>query len=538
MAAAVMGLLLEVPAPFSWSWLPLLLCAVMAWCGVRAVEWAWWRPRRLGRALQSQGLRGTAYRSLAGDAPLGERLDREARSRPLPLGCHDVVPRAMPLFHQTMKQYGKPSITWFGPIPRVTITQPELVREVMSNKLGHFGKLKLGRLQRRLHNGVGSHEGEKWAKHRRIINPAFHQEKLKRMLPAFAACCTDLMDRWEGLMHTVEEACEVDVWPEMQNLTGDVISRAAFGSSYLEGRRIFQLQGEQIELTIQTMDKLHIPGYLYLPTRTNRRMKHIAMEIERALRCIIAKRENALRTGETTSDDLLGLLLESNMEHSRGKGGSDAGITTDDVIGECKLFYFAGMETTSVLLTWTTVVLSMHPEWQDRAREEVLRVFGTRTPDYDGLSRLRIVTMVLYEVLRLYTPLTALHRRTNKPTELGGIRYPAGVVLTLPLLCVHHDKDVWGPDADKFKPERFADGIFRASREAPAFFPFGWGPRICVAQNFALLEAKIGLAMILQRFTFELSPAYSHAPVSVGLLKPEHGAQIRLKSLLTHGCLG
>ncbi|KAI4983822.1 hypothetical protein ZWY2020_025688 [Hordeum vulgare] len=102
------------------------------------------------------------------------------------------------------------------------------------------------------------------------------------------------------------------------------------------------------------------------------------------------------------------------MAHSREGGNSKAGITTDDVIGECKLFYFVGMETTSVLLTWTMIVLCMHPEWQDRAREEVLQVFGDRTPDYDGLSRLRIVTMVLYEVLRLYTPLTALQRKTYK----------------------------------------------------------------------------------------------------------------------------
>jgi cytochrome P450 len=125
-------------------------------------------------------------------------------------------------------------------------------------------------------------------------------------------------------------------------------------------------------------------------------MKRIASEIQELLKGIIAKRENALRTGGgAASDDLLGLLLESNMEHCRGDGGKSkaSGITTDDVIGECKLFYFAGMETTSVLLTWTMVVLSMHPEWQDRAREEVLHVFGDRTtPDYDGLSRLRIVS--------------------------------------------------------------------------------------------------------------------------------------------------
>jgi cytochrome P450 len=83
------------------------------------------------------------------------------------------------------------------------------------------------------------------------------------MLPAFAACCTELVQRWEGLALAAGDApCEVDVWPDMQNLTGDVISRAAFGSSYLEGRRIFQLQGEQLELVLLAMSKSHIPGYL------------------------------------------------------------------------------------------------------------------------------------------------------------------------------------------------------------------------------------------------------------------------------------
>ncbi|OEL30493.1 Cytochrome P450 72A14 [Dichanthelium oligosanthes] len=527
---------------------PPLLCVVLlvvAWCAARVLEWAWLSPRRLGRALRSQGLRGTVYRPLAGDAPLADRLAREARSRaPLPPGCHAVVPRAMPLFHHAMEEHGKTSITWSGPVPRVTIADPELVRQVLSNKFGHFEKLGLGQLQRLLHNGVSAHKGDKWARHRRIINPAFHLDKLKRMLPAFASCCADLVNRWEGLVAGGAgdgEPCEVDVWPEMQRLTGDVISRAAFGSSYLEGRRIFQLQEEQVKLAMLIANKIHIPGYIMLPTRINRRMKRIAAEIEGILGGMIAKREDALRSGEATGDDLLGLLLDSNMEQSRGDGGegretsSGGGMSADDVIGECKLFYFAGMETTSVLLTWTMLVLCMHPEWQDRAREEVLRVFGGAgtTPDYDGLSRLKIVTMVLYEVLRLYTPLPAVHRRTYKPMELGGVRYPAGVTLVLPLLCIHHDKGVWGADADEFRPERFAEGVARASgdHQPAAFFPFGGGPRTCVGQSFALLEAKMGIAMILRSFALELSPSYSHAPFPAPLLRPEHGAQIKLTTV-------
>jgi cytochrome P450 len=139
--------------------------------------------------------------------------------------------------------------------------------------------------------------------------------------------------------------------------------------------------------------------------------------------------------------------------------------------------------------------------------------------------------MVLYEVLTLYPPIIDLERQTWKEMELGGVRYPPGVTLLLPILAIHHDPDLWGEDVDQFRPERFADGISKASRDTPAFFPFGWGPRICVGQNFALLEAKVALAMLLQRFSFGLSPSYTHAPFSVSTVQPEHGAQIVVKKI-------
>lgn len=121
-------------------------------------------------------------------------------------------------------------------------------------------------------------------------------------------------------------------------------------------------------------------------------MKAVNTEVEAILRGIIEKRQKYMKNGGTDNDDLLGLLLESNMDYSDANGKTNKGMTVEDVIGECKLFYFAGMETTAVLLSWTVVLLSMHPEWQDRAREEVLQTFGKNKPDINGLNRLKVVS--------------------------------------------------------------------------------------------------------------------------------------------------
>jgi cytochrome P450 len=126
-------------------------------------------------------------------------------------------------------------------------------------------------------------------------------------------------------------------------------------------------------------------------------MKEISRDIKASLTYIINKREIALKAGESSKDDLLGILLESNHKEKEERGNNkNVGMTLEDVIEECKLFYFAGQETTSVLLVWTMVLLSRYPDWQARAREEVIQVFGNKMPDFDGLSHLKIVSIVFF----------------------------------------------------------------------------------------------------------------------------------------------
>eukprot|EP01018_Ginkgo_biloba_P017261 Gb_22679 [translate_table: standard] len=140
--------------------------------------------------------------------------------------------------------------------------------------------------------------------------------------------------------------------------------------------------------------------------------------------------------------------------------------------------------------------------------------------------------MVLNECLRLYPPSVTITRETyREKMELGSVCLRKGTQLVIPTIAIHHDRHVWGDDADEFNPERFGEGIGKACKQPWAFMPFGMGPRICVGQNFAMQEAKIAVAMILQRFAFHLSPNYIHAPTATLMLQPQHGAQIILHQI-------
>ncbi|KAB1216169.1 hypothetical protein CJ030_MR4G011986 [Morella rubra] len=519
---------MEISLPTIVLYILSVVIVTSAW---RALRWVWLKPKKLERCLREQGLCGNSYRLLFGDLKDSSRMIKQAKSKPMNF-THDIAPRVFPYVQQTVKNYGKNSFVWMGPTPRVNILNPEQVKDVFS-KIYDFRKPAGGNpLIKLLALGLANYEAEKWAKHRKIINPAFHLEKLKNMLPAFHQSCNDMISKWESLVPE-KGSIELDAWPYLQNLASDMISRTAFGSSYDEGTKIFKIQREQAELVMTLLQSVYIPGWRFLPTRTNRRMKEIDKEVQASLKAIINKREKAIRAGEAKNDDLLGILLESNFNEIEEHGNNkNVGMNLKDVIEECKLFYFAGQETTSVLLVWTMIVLSKNPNWQARAREEVLQVFGeNKLPDFDGLNHLKVVTMILYEVLRLYPPLVVLNRTVHEDTKLGDLYLPAGVMISLPTILIHHEHELWGDDAKEFKPERFSEGISKATKGHVSFFPFGWGPRICIGQNFALMEAKLVLSMILQRFHWELSPSYAHAPYPVITLQPQYGAHVILHHL-------
>ncbi|KAG5545995.1 hypothetical protein RHGRI_018232 [Rhododendron griersonianum] len=523
--------------------LALVTFLTLAW---KALNLLWLRPKQIERCLREQGFKGNSYRFLYGDTKDFISAIKEATSKPME-ACNDDVVRRVIAFHRYFVDlHGMNYFAWLGPTPRLNITDPKLVKEILSNT-EVFQKPAMLKL---LLTGIVAYEGEKWAKHRKLVNPAFQTEKLKvishidffkvleidtesmLMVPAMYSSCCEMISKWEALVST-KGSCELDVWPYLSNLTADVISRTAFGSNFEEGKLIFQLLSEQNDFAIQHLRSSYIPGSRFLPTKTNRKLRKIYNELGALLRNIINKRQGTMN-GEDGNSDLLGILLTSNLiDIDQGKLGNKKSIklTTEEVIEECKLFYQAGQETTADLLVWTMVLLSKNQKWQTLAREEILAVFGDNRPDFDRLNQLKTITMILHETMRLYPPAPILSRYIHRKTKLGGLVLPGGVEIFVPTMEIHHDPEIWGEDSKCFKPDRFSEGISKATKGQSTFFPFGGGPRICIGQNFALVEAKIALAMILKRFSFQISPSYVHAPLFTLTVQPQHGAHLILQKL-------
>ncbi|XP_047155338.1 cytokinin hydroxylase-like, partial [Vigna umbellata] len=260
----------------------------------------------------------------------------------------------------------------------------------------------------------------------------------------------------------------------------------------------------------------------FFPSKYNREIKSLKMEVEKLLMEMIKGREDCVEKGRSNSygNDLLCILLDEMKKES----GS---LNLQLVMDECKTFFFAGHETTALLLTWTVMLLATNPHWQDKVRAEVKHIFKGETPSLDKLSKLTLLQMVINEAMRLYPPATVLPRMVFEDIELGDLHIPKGLSIWIPVLAIHHSEELWGEDANEFNPERFASKSFVSGR----FIPFGSGPRNCVGQSFAMMEAKIILAMFISQFSFTISQSYKHAPVLLLTIKPKYGVQVCLKHL-------
>jgi cytochrome P450 family 709 len=425
-------------------------------------------------------------------------------------------------------------VYWAGAKPNVCMADVSVVMQVLADRTGLYPKNVINpHIARLLGKGLVLTDGDEWKRHRKVVHSAFNMDKIKMMTATMSDCARSMMSHWEaepGQGRCRRGAVEVDLDGHFEELTAAVILHTAFGSSYIEGKKVFLAQRELQFLAFSTIFDVQVPVLRYLPTEKNLRTWALDRKV-RAMLMSIIKSRLANKDADGYGNDLLGLMLEACAPALSVGEESAPVLSMDEIIDECKTFFFAGHDTTSHLLTWASFLLATHPEWQERLREEVRRECGGALPTGDALNKLRLVNMFLLETLRLYAPVSVINRKAGSDLDMGGFRVPRGTILTIPIATIHRDREVWGEDAGEFRPERFENGVTRAAKHPNALLSFSSGPRSCIGQNFAMVEAKAVVAMMLQRFSLEVSPKYVHAPTDVLTLRPRDGLPMILKTL-------
>lgn len=399
-----------------------------------------------------------------------------------------------------------------------------MVREISTCTSLEFGKpsyqqKELGSL---LGQGILTSNGKVWAHQRKIIAPELYGDKVKGMMSLIIESTTVLLNSWKSRIDKEGGVAEIKIDEGMRSFSGDVISRACFGSNYSEGAKIFsRLRALQEAMSKKSLST-GIPGMRYIPTKNNREAWALEKDVRNLILEIVKERK------ETAHEkDLLQMVLESAKTSNLGQDAMDRFI-----VDNCKNIYLAGYETTAVSATWCLMLLAANQEWQDRVRAEVLEVCGSGClPDADMLRKMKQLNMVIHESLRLYPPVAVVSREAFKEMKFGGITVPKGVNVWTMVLTLHTDPEVWGPDAYRFNPDRFAKGITGACKLPHLYMPFGVGPRMCLGQNLAIAELKILIALILSQFSLSLSPKYIHSPALRLVIEPERGVDLLIKTL-------
>ncbi|TVU21007.1 hypothetical protein EJB05_30616 [Eragrostis curvula] len=509
-----------------------LLVVLVSALVIRALVLLVWRPYSITKWFRGQGVGGPGYKFFVGSMPEMKQMKDAGSKTVLDASSHEFISIVQPQFQKWVAEYGKTFLYWFGTVPTICVADIDMVKQVLAERTGLFPKNYMNaNLEALLGKGLVLTNGDDWKRHRKVVHPAFNLEKLKGMSVVMADLAQQMMQQWQSQIEKgSNHEAEIEMSSEFGELTSDVIAHTAFGSSFMEGKEVFAAQKELQEITFSTSLNIPAPGHLRdlkLPTRSSQHVKKLEDKVRNMLMRIIEGRL-AEKDAKGYGSDLLGLMLEARAQEQDGHQM----LSTQEIVDECKTFFFAGQDTTSHLLTWTMFLLSRYPEWQEKLREEVIRECGNAVPNPDMVSKLKLVNMVLLESLRLYSPVVSIKRCAGSDIKLGNISVPKGTMLSIPIALLHRDKEVWGQDADQFKPERFEHGVSKAAGNHPnAMLAFSQGPRACIGQNFAMLEARIGLAMILQRFTFTLSPKYVHSPKEAITLMPRLGLPMILRNV-------
>jgi cytochrome P450 len=382
------------------------------------------------------------------------------------------------------------------------LNHPDLVHEVLVAEHRSFHKgptIQAARML--LGESLLTSEDETHRHQRRLIQPMFHHERIASYAASMVRFAERAGDRWtHGL--------EVDLQAEMAALTLAVVGDTLFGTDVDEQRSATVRRA--LTDTLAMFDRVYSPLFrllVRLPSPTMRRYRRIESDLNRVIAEMIAERRAAGATG----DDLLSLLLRARED--------GAGMSDEQVRDEALTLFLAGHETTAIALTWTWWLLSRNPEAEARLHGELDGALSGRPPEIEDLPNLPYTQAVVSESIRLRPPAWAIGRTALADVRANEFRIPAGSIVVVSPWLLHHDPR-WWPEPGAFRPERW---LAEAERPRCAFIPFGGGPRVCIGEPFARLEAAMLLASVARRWRFASRSDRAPELQAVVTLRPRGG---------------
>ena len=417
----------------------------------------------------------------------------------------------------------------FGPVVRFQaggwvshgLFHPGAVKHVLQDHQQNYDNAAfLKPMQTAFGKGLTLSEGAKWQRQRRLLQPAFHRQCLVRYAATMVEITANTLDRWRRVYSTAP----FNILDEMNRLSILISGKTLFGVDL--GR-----DADDVEHALTTLRRYFNSRFLHafslpeqLPSRDNYAFWQAVRTLDRLVYPIIAKsRQAQLQPGRSPSRHLhlLALLLRTGPASQIGTRDKERGLSDEQIRDEMLTFLIGATGTTGVVLAWLWYLLALHPRVDQLIREEITTVLHGEAPTLDSLSQLPYSRMVVQEALRLYPPNWLTVRTALSDDTINGYHIPAGSLVILSPYITHRHPDFWD-SPDTFEPERFQPEQ-AASRPRYAYFPFGGGPRQCIGNEFALLEAQLIVTMIAQRYQLRLVPGQSVEPDPLLALRPHRG---------------
>ncbi|MGH7140615.1 MAG: cytochrome P450, partial [Pirellulales bacterium] len=360
-------------------------------------------------------------------------------------------------------------------------------------------------------NGLVRSEGEFHLHQRRLVQPAFHRERLAAYAPAVTEVAVEARQRWQA-------GQTLDMFTEMMRLTASVATTVLFTSNV---EADFEQLNRDLTIVVEYLDQLAVP-FARVVSRLPSPSRLRFLAARRRLDTLIYRMLRERRVSGQRCGDVLGMLLAAQDHEGDGLGMSDR-----QARDEAMTMFLAGHETTATALTWTWYLLGQHPSTEKRLREELNTVLGGRLPTFADIERLSYMRMVIAESMRLYPPVWAITRRALADYAFGEWLLPAGTTIGMSQYVMHRDPRYY-PDPERFDPLRWTEEE-TAKRPKFSYFPFGGGLRLCIGERFAWMEATLILATLCQSWQARTLPGYQVRFQPLIALRPRGGMPMHLE---------